>query len=217
MPTFNNGAPSSLPSSSASSTRRQPKQGSSRSKKEDEAENQPLLSGINRIGRKRSNDSSSDFRNSPRIYYSFPEERGFFDYIMEKVKSSKVAHLVSRLAVESEPGLTNAQLMLHNFDLKPGKKFGCLPPVNFSVLTKSCSRTREKTVGSLEFRGLLDCRFFQHQHLDDLVFYDRFGRSLLVAIMAVRLDWLLYRRYLHLLDWSNWSDVSHFVPRRRSF
>ena len=42
---------------------------------------------------------------------------------MEKVNSSKVAHLVGKLAVESEPGLTNAQLMLHNFDLKPGEKF----------------------------------------------------------------------------------------------
>lgn len=40
---------------------------------------------------------------------------------MEKVKSSKIAHLVDKLAVESEPGLTNSQLMLHNFDLKPGK------------------------------------------------------------------------------------------------
>ena len=40
--------------------------------------------------------------------------------IMEKVKDSKVARLVDKLAVTSEPGLTNAQLMLTNFDLKPG-------------------------------------------------------------------------------------------------
>lgn len=40
---------------------------------------------------------------------------------MEKVKSSKLAHFAEKLAVESEPGLTNAQLMLHNFDLKPGQ------------------------------------------------------------------------------------------------
>ncbi|PMD23628.1 hypothetical protein NA56DRAFT_656899 [Hyaloscypha hepaticicola] len=38
---------------------------------------------------------------------------------MEKVKSTKFAHLVDRLAVKSESGLTNAQLMLNNFDLKP--------------------------------------------------------------------------------------------------
>jgi NCS1 family nucleobase:cation symporter-1 len=31
---------------------------------------------------------------------------------MEKIKSTKFAYLVDKLAVESEPGLTNAQLML---------------------------------------------------------------------------------------------------------
>lgn len=40
---------------------------------------------------------------------------------MEKVENSRLAHFASKLAVSSEPGLTNAQLMLHNFDLKPGK------------------------------------------------------------------------------------------------
>ena len=34
---------------------------------------------------------------------------------------SKVRHLARKLAVSSEPGLTNAQLMLTNFDLKPGE------------------------------------------------------------------------------------------------
>jgi NCS1 family nucleobase:cation symporter-1 len=43
---------------------------------------------------------------------------------MEKVKSTKLAHFLNKLAVESEPGLTNAQLMLNNHDLKPGKKDG---------------------------------------------------------------------------------------------
>ncbi|KAI9680636.1 MAG: hypothetical protein M1817_004076 [Caeruleum heppii] len=38
---------------------------------------------------------------------------------MEKVRSSKLAHWANKLAVESEPGLTNAQLMLTNKDLKP--------------------------------------------------------------------------------------------------
>ena len=41
---------------------------------------------------------------------------------MEKVKSTKLAHFVDKMAVESEPGLTNAQLTLNNHDLKPGKK-----------------------------------------------------------------------------------------------
>jgi hypothetical protein len=33
---------------------------------------------------------------------------------MEKVKNNKFAYYVDKLAVESEPGLTNAQLMLNN-------------------------------------------------------------------------------------------------------
>jgi NCS1 family nucleobase:cation symporter-1 len=41
---------------------------------------------------------------------------------MEKVKSTKLAYWANKLAVESEPGLTNAQLMLNNHDLKPGKR-----------------------------------------------------------------------------------------------
>ena len=40
--------------------------------------------------------------------------------IMEKLRDSKVARIANKLAVSSEPGLTNAQLMLTNFDLKPG-------------------------------------------------------------------------------------------------
>jgi len=38
---------------------------------------------------------------------------------MEKVRNSKFAHFIDKLAVESEPGLTTAQLMLANEDLKP--------------------------------------------------------------------------------------------------
>ncbi|KAK4998129.1 uracil permease, partial [Elasticomyces elasticus] len=38
---------------------------------------------------------------------------------MEKTKESKLARLADKLAVESEPGLSNAQLMLANHDLKP--------------------------------------------------------------------------------------------------
>ncbi|KAL8873498.1 MAG: hypothetical protein Q9174_001054 [Haloplaca sp. 1 TL-2023] len=38
---------------------------------------------------------------------------------MEKLKESKVTYYVNKLAVKSEPGLTNAQLMLTNHDLKP--------------------------------------------------------------------------------------------------
>ncbi|KAG0646264.1 Uracil permease [Hyphodiscus hymeniophilus] len=60
----------------------------------------------------------STFRDSRQVYHP-SDESLFFDFIMEKVKSTKFAHFVDKLAVESEPGLTNAQLMLNNHDLKP--------------------------------------------------------------------------------------------------
>jgi hypothetical protein len=47
-------------------------------------------------------------------------DKGLFCHsIMEKVKRSKVAHYANKLAVQSEPNLTTAQLMLFNHDLKP--------------------------------------------------------------------------------------------------
>ena len=52
---------------------------------------------------------------------------------MEKIKRSKGAQLFDKLAVESEPGLTNAQLLLTNHDLKPGMPL---------ILTQSETRTR---------------------------------------------------------------------------
>lgn len=52
---------------------------------------------------------------------------------MDTIKRSKVARVVDKLAVESEPGLTNAQLMLTNHDLKPGMA------VIWQDLTDRCS------------------------------------------------------------------------------
>lgn len=46
-------------------------------------------------------------------------EDWFVQLIMEEVKHSRAARFVDKLAVESEPGLTNAQLLLTNHDLKP--------------------------------------------------------------------------------------------------
>lgn len=40
-------------------------------------------------------------------------------FIMARLRSSKASHLLSKLATDSEPGLTSAQLMLTNEDLKP--------------------------------------------------------------------------------------------------
>jgi NCS1 family nucleobase:cation symporter-1 len=58
---------------------------------------------------------------SPSPLHSFFSRRfHFYKAIMEKTRSSKFRHYARKLAVESEPGLTNAQLMLTNHDLKPG-------------------------------------------------------------------------------------------------
>ena len=59
-------------------------------------------------------------QTSTRRKYSRHRPAGRITAIMEKVRDSKVARIVDKLAVSSEPGLTNAQLMLTNFDLKPG-------------------------------------------------------------------------------------------------
>ncbi len=55
------------------------------------------------------------------VYFSSKSnpEYTYFDAIIGKVKDTKFAHYVGKLAVESEPGLTNSQLMLTNHDLRP--------------------------------------------------------------------------------------------------
>jgi NCS1 family nucleobase:cation symporter-1 len=53
-----------------------------------------------------------------RTYHSSDEDT-FFDFIMEKVKETRFGHFLDKIAVEQESGLTNAQLMLNNHDLKP--------------------------------------------------------------------------------------------------
>ena len=63
-------------------------------------------------------------------------------------------------------------------------------------------------MGALEFRRLLDCRLVQHQHLDDLVFYDHWW-SVLVAVVAVRLDRVLHLRVLRVLDGTNRRNLSY--------
>jgi hypothetical protein len=108
-------------------------------KSEEAAESTPLLarfagpsSAFGRIRRKSSSTLDPAFvdrfalnfrtgREEAPILYHSSDEPHFLNFIMEKVKSSKIAHWAGKLAVESEPGLTNAQLMLHNHDLKPGK------------------------------------------------------------------------------------------------
>lgn len=41
---------------------------------------------------------------------------------MATISTSKARYYINKLAVTSEPGLTNAQLLLTNHDLRPGRK-----------------------------------------------------------------------------------------------
>lgn len=69
------------------------------------------------------NPSSASSAHRRRPYIDLDrtgEGPGFLIIIMEKIKDTKIARFVDKLAVSSEPGLTNAQLMLTNHDLKPG-------------------------------------------------------------------------------------------------
>jgi nucleobase:cation symporter-1, NCS1 family len=88
-----------------------------------ESENAPLLdvAGPSRGFRRHHHSDSPSLNIGPELHtvYHSSDESYFFDFIMEKVKSTRLAHFVDKLAVESEPGLTNAQLMLNNHDLKP--------------------------------------------------------------------------------------------------
>ena len=64
-------------------------------------------------------EASNSPTHSPRLYQQRKALRRI-TAVMEKARASEVARIVNKLAVSSEPGLTNAQLMLTNFDLKPG-------------------------------------------------------------------------------------------------
>ena len=63
---------------------------------------------------------ASNSHTSSRQHYQTSRSSNHIAAIMEKIRESKVARIANKLAVTSEPGLTNAQLMLTNFDLKPG-------------------------------------------------------------------------------------------------
>ena len=77
----------------------------------------PLKRSLRDLGQ-RSGASNSDTGSQHNYQTSRNSSR--IAAIMEKIRESKVARIANKLAVSSEPGLTNAQLMLTNFDLKPG-------------------------------------------------------------------------------------------------
>lgn len=88
----------------------------------------------------------------------------FSSLTMEKQRRLKARRVLDKLAVSSEPGLTNAQLMLTNHDLKPGKYIAIRKEIweKGNWPDSTVSGTRTSSMGSMEFRGILDCRFFQH-------------------------------------------------------
>ncbi|TVY50595.1 Uracil permease [Lachnellula cervina] len=87
-----------------------------------DSEDAPLLDFAGPSGafrRHRQTGSSSLTIQADHTTYHSSDKPYFLNFIMEKVKATRLAHYVDKLAVESEPGLTNSQLMLNNHDLKP--------------------------------------------------------------------------------------------------
>jgi hypothetical protein len=80
----------------------------------------PSLTPTRHYGRDLNTSQASSYSrtNIPSFFHS-QDEDSLFDFVMEKVRESKAAYYANKLAVKSEPGLTTAQLMLFNHDLKP--------------------------------------------------------------------------------------------------
>jgi hypothetical protein len=74
-------------------------------------------------------------------YLYQPGDDGCLCFNMEKASTSKARHFLDKIAVESEPGLTNIQMMLTNHDLKPvepeRRQWGAWNYVGFWVGTLS--------------------------------------------------------------------------------
>lgn len=81
---------------------------------------------------------------------------------MGKPRKITARGVLDKIAVSQEPGLTNAQLMLTNHDLKPGEKVfeqaNDFELERFWSLMFFKSRTGTSPMGPVEFRGLLDRR-----------------------------------------------------------
>jgi len=123
-----------LDSESSSSSPRRRYHGHGASKSLADAENSPLLAGPSTPVERHSSDSlegafgaaNSRIRRDnghtlaylPSTYHS-SDESYFLSFIMEKLQPTKLAYFLDKIAVDSEPGLTTAQLMLNNHDLKP--------------------------------------------------------------------------------------------------
>ncbi len=153
---------------------------------------------------------------------------------MEKVRSSRFAHYVDKLAVPSEPGLTHAQLMLTNHDLKPGLSSSIIDGVSFLSDTSFCqsnlsavsgvpgiSSASGSPIASTSWglrvaRPLPVCRTDgELEYLDGIVVDDH-RWAVMVAVLALRLDWIHHIRHLHLHDRSDRRYVPYQLPRPHS-
>ena len=84
------------------------------------ADSIPLLLGEFPFSEDTSNPPLSRTRSQPLFLQHFAKAFTVRQKAaMARLRSSKLKHYADKLAVESEPGLTNAQLMLTNHDLKP--------------------------------------------------------------------------------------------------
>jgi hypothetical protein len=93
---------------------------------------------------------------------------------LRRVNAHRGGGVLEKLAVAQEPGLTNAQLMLTNHDLKPGEgrnlslvishtprsSISISFRIGFGTDLSANSGTGASTMGSVEFRGVLDRGFF---------------------------------------------------------
>lgn len=55
---------------------------------------------------------------------------------------------------------------------------------------------------------------FGLEHLDDIILYDC-QRAVMVAVMAMCVDWVLDCRCFHLLDRSDWCYLPYFLSGGR--
>ncbi len=87
-------------------------------------------------------------------------------------------------------------------------------------------------MGRMELRGILDRRFLQYrttkinyalkvdevlksiEHMDDCLDASC-ERPFLVAVLALRVDWIHHLWDFHLHDWTDWRDIPHQFSRRQ--
>jgi NCS1 family nucleobase:cation symporter-1 len=145
---------------------------------------------------------------------------------MEKLKRSKISHWSNKLAVESEPNLTTAQLMLFNHDLKPvsvASLFHAILGANINQV-----EPERRQWGAWNFVGFWVADSFNintwmissSNIVDGLSWWQSWicvWVCMLNTLSAawsidVRTAWVLYCSLLRLHDRKNWCHIPHIVP-----